>query len=187
MAKYSYVKALAKFSDQQNWYTDIHDYIFSSYECPYLFCGLLASTSPRMSVKKSWNLSVELYDRIMEGQTDFDWKFFGMLPAQYMNVERLLRGEKLSGPKVTAFFANLIGDYDQVTIDTWMIVFFKFDKCLTKNRYKMLADRIRNYAKKVGMTPAGLQAVLWSWIRDEHNKSHSSYIKSAEITIMEGN
>ncbi len=178
-----YKKAIEKFADQQYWYNDIHDYIFATYDNPYLFCGLLAASSPRMSVKKSWNISVELYNRIMAGQKDYDWGYFGLMASQHMNIQRVIDGEKLSGPKVNAFYANLIGDYNAVTIDSWILVFFNCEKRAVGKRYEKFADRIRNYAKKVNMTPAGLQAVLWSYIRDKHGKSHSSYIVSAEIVM----
>jgi hypothetical protein len=37
------------------------------------------------------------------------------------NILRTFNGEPLSGPKVTAFAANLFGDLGRVTVDSWML------------------------------------------------------------------
>lgn len=173
-----YKLALEKFENQMGWYIDIHEYIFATYQSPYLFAGLLAATSPQMSVKRSWDITIELYNQFIEGKTP-NYRYYGLLPSHSININRLVNGQEIRGPKVRAFFSNLIGDYDAVTIDTWMTKFYRFDGWLTIRRYEKLADRMRNYAKKIGMRPAALQAVCWSWIRDQNGLSHTSYLKQA--------
>ncbi len=177
-----YKQAIKEFGDQKNWYREIHDYIFSTYENPYLFAGLLASTSPRSSVKHNWDVANSIYNRVLEGDRSTDYRSeYGLRPCHIMNIYRTLSGEQIHGDKVWAFYCNLCGRYDHVTIDGWMLKFFHYDKWITKNRYKMLADRIRNYAKKVDLEPAELQAICWSHTRDRAGYEPKNFIMFAEL------
>lgn len=72
----------------------------------------------------------------------------------------------LSGPKVRAFFANMCGDYDQVTVDRWAIrVAGLPDKPVRIRAYRAIAQAYRDAAQVVGIPPAELQAVTWCEIR----------------------
>lgn len=179
-----YKQAIEKFGGQKNWYREIHDYIFSTYECPYLFAGLLASTSPRLSVKHNWDVANWIYNRVLEGDRSIDYRAeYGQWPCHIPNVYRALAGEQIHGDKVWNFYCNLCGCYDHVTIDTWILRFFHYDKWITPNRYKMLADRIRNYAKKVDLEPAELQAIAWSYTRDRAGFKPKSFMMFAELEV----
>jgi hypothetical protein len=179
-----YKQAIEKFGDQKNWYRDIHDYIFSTYENPYLFAGLLASTSPRLSIKRNWDVTVSIYNRVIEGDRSIDYRNeYGLMPSHILNIFRTLDGEKIHGDKVWAFYCNLCGCYDHVTIDGWMLKFFGFEGWITPRRYEKMADRIRSYAKKVDMEPAELQAVCWSYTRDRAGFVPKSFIDFAEMEV----
>lgn len=167
-----YKKAIEKFRDQKNWYREIHDYIFTEYENPYLFCGLLAASSPQNMVKANWRITVILYNKIMNNEPINYFDYRGtLMKCHTMNIDRLLNGECMHGDKVKAFFCNLIGDYQAVTIDGWMLKFFKFDGWITKNRYAKFADRITKQAAKYDLEPAELQAICWSyqWFKNGNN------------------
>lgn len=175
-----YKKAIEKFKDQKDWYLDIHNYIFTEFECPHLFCGLLASTSPQNQVKANWRITVIMYDKIMNSEPLEYWKFKGyLMKCHRMNIDRLLNGEQLSGPKVRAFYSNLVGNYDAVTIDGWMLKFFGYDKWMTKNRYKYLADRVKKYAYAHDLLPAELQAICWSYQRAKNGNNPKSFLSVA--------
>lgn len=175
-----YKQAIEKFRDQKDWYLDIHDYIFTEYQCPHLFCGLLAATSPQNQVRANWRITVILYDKIMNHEPLEYWKYRGyLMKCHKMNIDRLLNGEPLHGDKVKAFYLNLIGDYQAVTIDGWMLKFFRFDGWITKNRYAKFADRVRNQAKKYDLEPAELQAICWSWQRFKNGNNPKSFLSVA--------
>lgn len=92
-----------------------------------LFMTLLAATSPLQNIKtnvKKAHYALRLYDQVGINQTKFEKAF--KFEAHQKNVLRALRGEPLSGPKVTAFLQNLFGpevypDAERaVTVDRWM-------------------------------------------------------------------
>lgn len=169
-----YKKALEKFETRKNWYRDIFEHIQKHFDDPELFAGLLSATSPRTSVRKSWNLSLRIYRQFRNGN---DIDYTGMIPSTRRNIDRVLSGHELSGLKVSAFYQNLIGNYSPVTIDVWMLKFFKAENIwMTPNRYKKLSDRITNYARKIGLHPAELQVVCWTYARSRENRSDISYI-----------
>lgn len=178
-----YKKAIEKFEDRKDWYRDIHDYIFVEYDNPYLFCSILASTSPRLSIKRNWEVSVAIYDRMRSGDRMINWHEYGLWPCHAGNLDRILAGEEIHGDKVRAFFTNLCGDYEAVTVDTWVLRFFGFAGWITPRRYEKFADRIQTYAKKVNLKPAELQAIVWCYVRDRAGKSPRSFMDYVEVEV----
>lgn len=169
-----YKKALEKFGTHKNWYRDTFEHIQKHFDDPELFAGLLSATSPRASVRRSWNTSLRIYARFKTGKSI---DYTGMMPIIRNNVDRVLQGEPLSGLKVSAFYQNLIGNYGPVTIDVWMLKFFHAENIwMTPNRYKKLSDRITEYARKIGLYPAELQAICWTYARSRNNRSDVSYM-----------
>lgn len=81
---------------------------------------------------------------------------------------RYLNGDHtaLSGPKVTAFAANLRGDLDYVTLDRWA-----FRAAIGRETPGGIAGRAatenayRKVAAEFGLAPAILQAIIWVRIR----------------------
>lgn len=86
---------------------------------------------------------------------------------------RILNGEKpedvLSGPKVTAFYKNLMGAENEPVVDFHMANILRgHGKQTTKEtagispkEYKQLAQKLRDQAKEAGMSPADYQAMKW--------------------------
>jgi hypothetical protein len=72
----------------------------------------------------------------------------------------------VSGPKVSAFFANLCGDLERVTIDVWAaracgITDEKLMSHLDRMRYVSIETAYRNAARTLNLLPAQLQAICW--------------------------
>lgn len=173
MKKLTYKRALQECYYARNWYRDDIKHINETFEDSRLFAALLAATSPRVSVSRSYKLSIRIYRQFKAGQA-IDYS--GILPAAIGNIKRALSGQELSGPKVRSFYQNLIGNENAVTIDVWMLKFFGIpNKGLTKKQYQKLADKIRRYAKKVGLTASELQAILWTYTRKQENRKNISY------------
>lgn len=81
---------------------------------------------------------------------------------------RILREGRpaVSGSKVSAFYANLTGNYSRVTVDVWMYRAAVSDysasaSWLTPRQYERFEAIYREAAGRVGMLPAHFQAVLW--------------------------
>jgi len=76
------------------------------------------------------------------------------------------------GPKVQAFYANLCGDYSQVTVDRWAYRAWLGELGAVipsgkhiQNHYKKIAADYQEAAAAVGLLPAHYQAVVWNVAR----------------------
>ena len=82
----------------------------------------------------------------------------------------------MGGNKVNSFYNNIIGKYDYVTIDIWMLKYFNSSKAqCNKTEYKYYSRIIKKYAKKLNMLPCECQAVIWEYVRSKHNKKPSNF------------
>jgi len=185
---------LKKFYKHKNWYRKTRSLLIKKYGKEYkLFSGLLASTSPRFQVKRNYNTSVRIYEDYIKNRNEFlayainnrkeFSKKYKLLPAHYNNIIRTLshnysKSKKLvlGGLKVNSFYNNIIGNYNFVTIDIWMIRYFGSDKGQVNiGEYKYYSRIIRKLAKRLGLLPAELQAVLWEKQRYLENKKPSNF------------
>lgn len=84
----------------------------------------------------------------------------------------------VNSPKVEAFWRNLMGDENAVTVDTWMLRAMgegeRFVNGLKPKPYRDLADDIREAAHRVSETPAAFQAIVWVQIRREESRCDTS-------------
>lgn len=82
---------------------------------------------------------------------------------------RIMDGDlgALSGPKVEAFAANILGDHEYVTLDIWACrAALGDDKATGPGRHRQkIARAYRNAAARSGDTPAAFQAIVWTVIR----------------------
>ncbi len=131
--------------DGLNWYEAMYDdfvRIFRSEDDAILFIKFLAATSPNSTVRTNalfafkafalWKLSP---DRSLpcrqQGVDPPSGKFGGFMIGHCRNLNRAVLGEKLHGPKVSAFVDAMLGDPDAVVIDRWMIRALGFSLPLT--------------------------------------------------------
>ena len=143
-----------------NWYTDSRQVIEQLYgDAADMFCDILAATSPRKQVKVNWDISQNIYERYKhDGYIDCQ----GLMGSHIPNVLRAIYREPLHGYKVPAFAANLKGDLNRVSIDTWTIRYFGItQKQIRRKEYYRLEAAIQKMAKRRNMLPAEYQAVIW--------------------------
>lgn len=191
---------IKKFYKYKNWYRRTRSLLIRKYKKDYkLFSGLLASTSPRFQVKRNYNTTLLIYNdyinnpsqflkRIIENKKEF-LKKYKLLNAHYNNIIRTLshdftRSKKLilSGNKVNSFYNNIIGNYNYVTIDVWIIRYFKINKRqLNISEYKYYTRIIRKLAKKLKLYPCELQAILWHKQRFIENKKDANFYQYISI------
>lgn len=163
------------------WYQDSTKLIKKLYGKNWrLFVRLLAATSPRQAVKRNWRQTAGLVKAYVERKEKP--KRFGDLLADVMashmpNVIRALQGRQLSGPKVSRFAENLMGNLDVVTIDVWICKAYGIEhKKLSAALYARLEKKIIADARRTKATPAGYQAVIWYAIRREHGLRVKSFL-----------
>ncbi len=164
----------------KNWYIDNQEFLQHIFgDDADLIAALLAATSPQMSVAASWTVAVKVYHQYKAGKNIDFTKFRS---CHKSNIARALSGEPLSGNKVRAFYQNLIGNLQAVTIDTWMLRLFKwFDRGTvripTNRQYEKLAKCFAKLANQNGYEPAEFQAILWSHYRGKQGYKPTSYSK----------
>jgi hypothetical protein len=92
--------------------------------------------------------------------------------AMRAQAMRIAKGEPalsvLNGPKVRAFYANIIGDTDAVTVDVWAtrvatgLTGKDAERAIsTPSRYASVANDYRRAAEILGVTPREVQAATW--------------------------
>lgn len=140
------------------WYDDAIDQIgkvcrAEKWDCSH-FAGIIAATSPRCSVRRNIRLSLHY----MRNKS---------LPVGTMRmivnaVDKWETSRKISGPKVSAFYANLTGDYDCITWDTHMFQCFAGKSSFRKSELSRAESIIRSISKKYNLMLAQTQAAIWS-------------------------
>jgi len=80
-----------------------------------------------------------------------------------VGLSNWLLNRKINGPKTGAFYENLIGNLELVTLDVWMSRVLEVDQkeFASKKKYAAHSEVIASYANKQGVAPAEAQAVLW--------------------------
>lgn len=83
--------------------------------------------------------------------------------------------EVLRGPKVRAFWANIVGDTDAVTVDVWAArVAEGTDNphAPKGKRYELIAEAYRRAADLRGISPRDMQATAWTAFRRLYGKQY---------------
>jgi hypothetical protein len=163
---------------KKSWYQNAHSVIKDRYgDDARVFTAILAATSPRQTVELNLRMSKSMFaawDLCGHDTGEIaEIAAKGVIQARVKNTVRALKGEALRGPKVTAFCANLSGDYNHVTIDTWMLTFagLAHEKSfLNKGGILAYQRRVTRAARKLGWFPAEVQAAVWSYCYSRVNK-----------------
>lgn len=144
-------------------------------------CWLAATLSPHLS----WELN-------KQSLIAFLCSWYG-LPTQYANsaygknthkCTRYMLGEidgLPSGPKVSAFYLNLMGDYSALTIDRhamrialfgmWRITEETGDMAPSKNEHRLITKAYSNVAHMLGISSVELQAITWQTVSQKGKSS----------------
>lgn len=185
---------IEKFYKYKNWYSKTRFLLIRKYKKDYrLFAGLLSATSPRFQIKRNFNTANNIYyDFIKDKQKFLSYfiknknkalKKYKILYAHYNNIIRVLSHNytnskklELGGLKVNSFYNNLIGNYYYVTIDVWILRYFKHKKpSLNKGDYICYTRIITKLSKKLNLYPCELQAVIWEKIRYQNKVKPSNF------------
>jgi len=166
------------------WYDRVRKAAFAKYGSDTdTFFRVLAATSPRCHVTKNYRFTKRIMADFLAARPI---TLSGLMPCHISNIYRALSGKELSGRKVRAFYENLAGNSSVVTIDVWMLRFFKFTKTNpTAHDYQVLSDRIRRLAKRYGLAPAALQAIIWTAQRAKDGKRPASFSAAMDADRQE--
>lgn len=166
------------------WYTDQTQFLKCRFGDDWqLVAGLLAATSPRVRLRISWDWTLSIYDAVKVGRKP---DLSMLMKSQRKNVERILKGEPLSGHKVSRFYANLCGDLEPVTIDTWMLKLWKVElrsHNTQAKQYGRMERAFQKWARLKGVAPATMQAILWNHTRSKAGKKPTSFAIVEETNL----
>lgn len=185
---------MGEYLKYKNWYSDTNNKLKEKYkEDLLLICALIASTSPQMAVERNISTAQIIYQdfkndkdnflKLLKNRTRF-FKRYGLFKPHYNNIVKAINHDfktelKLNGNKVYNFYKNLAGDYEAVTIDTWMLRYFKRTpkklNYVNKGDYIKYSNRIKTEAKAQGFYPAEYQAMIWIKTRLEHGEQPVSF------------
>ena len=169
----------------KDWYRNTRSSLINKFSSDYkMVAGLIASTSPRRDVQRNIRIAIAIYkefnsnrkqllNEMVNNRKQF-CKRFELMNAHYNNVKTTLTHNynkplELSGNKVNAFYNNMIGNYDFVTIDIWMLRILGLTKeaITSKKEYQNLSNIISEVAKEQNLLPAELQSILWIKYKQE--------------------
>lgn len=82
--------------------------------------------------------------------------------------------------KRLAFWHNILGHYDQVTLDAHMVRILTRDdeyETIASSAYCLVESVVQDAADEVGIPPAHLQAITWvTWRNAKYTSKHLSYL-----------
>lgn len=131
--------------------------------------GVVAALSPRCQWASNIRSAERMIGAAAAGETEP--RVNGTL-ANRAKAWRIACGEDpdtvLSGPKVRAFFANIMGDVDAVTVDAWAARAaegWDNPNAPVRRRYELCAEAFRRAAHRRDMHPRDAQAAVWTVYR----------------------
>lgn len=184
------------YKDNKDWYTNSLKAIKHKYGVhTNRFIKLLGVTSPRNTVKRNLFLANKtLKYAILNKEVNFS---YGIANKQIKNnVDKVLNNKSFGGIKVNAFVKALIGDLNQVVIDTWILKAFNIGASSPRpNDIVHIKTIIDKVSKETNLKPSEVQACLWCYAKTELNDSpfkesndFSYYLQQTKLNdyIIEG-
>lgn len=131
--------------------------------------GIIAALSPRVR----WDTNVHAAAMIVSYATKhFDKPIVAGFSRNSDKAWAIANGGQpediLGGPKVTSFYANIMGDDDAVTVDVWAARAaegYNNPKAPAGRRYSNIADAYRMAARAREVSPRVMQATVWVYTR----------------------
>lgn len=153
------------------WYHEAHTRAAELYpQDVAVAAGVIAALSPRCRWEENLRRAAELLKAYQRGDEQ--------PPSLHLNLAvnrawAIAKGaeplEVLGGPKVRAFYRNLLLDEESVTVDVWAarIAEGKVNPIAPNGRrYNLIARAYREAAQRLNISPATCQATAWIQVRD---------------------
>lgn len=128
--------------------------------------GVLAALSPRCVWAHNRTQAAAVLERWSTGAETPPAVGLGLGRARAWSIAHGSRPlDVLGGPKVRAFYRNLTGDLNAVTVDVWAMRVLGIGHNPTPREYPAAVDAYRAAARIIGEEPATVQAVAWCVVR----------------------
>lgn len=154
----------------RSWETDVKP-LFDNDADYKMFTKMYAATSQRTDAETS-NLTyaIDAFIRWKEGKSISDR--YGTAGKQIARqLQRAIKGEPISGAKISRFEKALLGDENVVVLDKHMIFFLSggTHESLSPVQYVTFERMVQDRAKSLGITPRTYQETVWKAVRDRTN------------------
>lgn len=126
------------------------------YDVPlWVYADYLALFSPRVSVKRSIRLAHYYVEHGHYHPTT--------MKGIRASVDHYENTGEIRGPKTAPFARALLGDERAIVLDVWMAKAFKLPQAAFSRAavHERACGRVRKAARKLGWTPAQVQAAVW--------------------------
>lgn len=149
-----------------DWYDDAREFILT--ECERHgwdhddFINVMAVLSPRISVKRNWDLTVQLFETGRLGR--------GVIRSTRVALKHYQKTGEIRGPKTSAFARALHGDTTALVLDTWMAkaLCIPHAQVTGKANMKWAKVLMQDVAERQGLTVRSAQAAVWAGICKSH-------------------
>lgn len=141
-----------------------------------LVTQIFAATSINSSLKSN----VRLFRKALH-EIENSLPLSAYLPVMKLQLERINKGEKIQGRKISAFASAMSGDPNAVVVDTWLLRAYDLDRTYaralangttkvrsagaTDKSYSFIENDIRYKALHLDLEPRQLCAMIWSGVR----------------------
>lgn len=137
--------------------------------------GIMAVGSPGVNWRENFTIPERMIDLHMREIPTTEWEGFTCYKRNLYKSAAVLDGDysAIKGRKTVAFFSNISGDGDMVTVDRWAIRVALNDPHIPKEMiapssrkcYNAIADAYIEAASLVDIEPRQMQAVCWVQMR----------------------
>lgn len=164
------------------WYDDARDYIWSVCEREDWdmdeFINIMAITSPRVSVVRNWQGTVEY----MHSGT-LPW---GFIKSTRAALDHYKKTHEIRGPKTSAFARALHGDTTALVLDTWMAKALGVPHTQVTNKANMTEAlrMVEQVAKRYGWSVRDTQAAIWYGVCRAHGVRPGNLQDAAQSTAQ---
>jgi len=165
--------SMRDFTDGMRWYAEARQVaqVMSAHIGEKITIEQAAAVIAVLSPAQKWERQSREMVRIVDlWHKGHDWRNvrYGF-KRNLAKAWRIMDGDPtaLVGYKVQAFWQNIIGCMDYVTVDRWSLRVAIGHTVTTVKPvdYPVLVQCFRKVAKQVGLSPRDLQAILWVWAR----------------------
>lgn len=123
-----------------------------------LFEKMLVATSQAATVPANVAFALKAYEQAKAGKP-----FSGFVKGAIKNLERLMRGEPMQGPKISEYEKAIDGDENAIAVDRHIAMLFFDEVSPTAAQVASAKARIISVAKAMGWKPREVQAALWAY------------------------
>jgi hypothetical protein len=126
--------------------------------------AVCAALSPRCKWEQNLVDTMTVLTAVQHGLPEYECKVttYGRNKSKAFSIAHFRDPALLSGPKVTAFYSNLMGDYHTLTLDTHAITAWKGNnRKPSRPDFRKARAAYHRAAKKAGIPVALFQAVIW--------------------------